>query len=483
MRKFLLLLLLPVLVLLMVIAYKSLTFKSMQIERANTAPAVVYDSAAVQRFSKSIQLPTVSYDNGQRDTAAFLNMLALLDESFPLVKQRMWQTTVNNFTRLYKWEGSDTTLRPALLYAHYDVVPIETTSMNDWKHAPFSGDVDAEFVWGRGAIDDKIGVMAALEAAEKALQQGFIPKRTIWLVLGHDEETGGLDGAAAAAAFLDSVGVKTEFHLDEGGLIGTGIVPNMQAPVALVGTAEKGYMTLKLTVNINGGHSSKPARETAIGVLTRAVNQLQQHPFPKVKTAAVHDFIQHVGPEMPEPLRTVFANDWLFAPIILSVYEKSAEGNAMIRTTTVPTVFNAGIKENLIPGTASVLVNCRLLTGESAAAVKQRIAEIINDPRVIITESENTFEASGTTSAQSFGFQLIQKVCAQVYPEAVVTPYLDIGSTDSKHFEKLGGNVLRFLPVNMNSEILGTFHGVNERVKVNDYLRTVAFYHSLLTML
>jgi carboxypeptidase PM20D1 len=480
MKKIFYLVFVLLLVLIGVIAYKSVTFKSRQVTRNGTPKVFPIDENALKHLSEAIRFETVSYDDGHRDTTAFDKLLSYVDSTYPLVQKNLELTSINHFTRVYKWKGKDAAQKPVLLYAHYDVVPVEEVNRSDWKREPFGGEVAEGYLWGRGAIDDKVSVIGILEAAEKLLAADFVPARDVYFVFGHDEEIGGNDGAAFAAKYLEEQKVQTEFHLDEGGLVSNGIVPNMQKPVVLIGTAEKGYMTLELTAKLKGGHSSKPAKETSIQVLSTAIEKLRNHPFPKTSAVAVRDFITYVGPEMPQPLKTVFANAWLFKPVILSVYEKSAEGNAMIRTTMVPTVFNAGVKENLIPGSASVKINCRILTDETAKSVVERIKKIIDDPRIEVKEMDNTFEPSKTTPTASSGFKLLQKISAEIYPDAVVTPFLDIGSTDSKHFDKLGGDVLRFLPVQMDAEILGTFHGVNERVKTEHYMQTIEFYKLLL---
>ncbi|MBP7390290.1 MAG: M20/M25/M40 family metallo-hydrolase [Chitinophagales bacterium] len=468
------------LILLFVVVIKGFTLKSKQIQSDGKEKNYSIDSIAVNHFAQSIRYPTVSYDDGHRDTTAFQNFLNFIDSSYPLVNTRMELVTINTFTRIYKWKGKSLDLKPGLLYAHYDVVPVEQVNKSEWRHEPFGGEVSKDSIYGRGTIDDKIGVIALLEAAENLLRENFTPARDLYFVFGHDEEIGGLEGAAQAAKYLEEKQVKTQFHFDEGGLVAHGIVPNMNKPVALIGTAEKGYMTLELKVDLKGGHSSKPPKASAIQVLSKAIHQLEEHPFPKTSAQAVEDFIAYVGPEMPQPLKIVFANNWLFKPVILKVYEGSAEGNAMIRTTGVPTIFDAGVKENLIPGSASVKVNFRILSGQTSKEIKEKVRNIVKDERVQIIEMNNTFEPSKTTAVSSYGFQLMQRACAEVFPDAVAAPFLDIGSTDSKHFDKLGGDVLRFLPVRMDNEILGTFHGVNERVKVQDFMQTIAFYEYIM---
>ncbi|HLP19311.1 MAG TPA: peptidase dimerization domain-containing protein, partial [Chitinophagales bacterium] len=193
----------------------------------------------------------------------------------------------------------------------------------------------------------------------------------------------------------------------------------------------------------------------------------------------VDEFLSFIGPEMPSPLKTVFANRWLFNPLILKEYEKSDEGRALLRTTQVTTVMNAGQKENVIPSLVSAKVNYRILNDETAAQVLERARTIINDTLVKIVPGE-VYEPSRNSSSATYGFKLIQQTSAQVFPDAIVAPFLMLGSTDSKHFQQITDNTYRFLPVRMNGDLLGTIHGINERVGVKDYMESIAFYETLL---
>jgi len=166
-----------------------------------------------------------------------------------------------------------------LLMAHMDVVPVEAATESSWHQPPFSGRVAEGFIWGRGAMDDKASVMGLLEAVEHLLESGFEPQRTVYLAFGHDEEIGGNSGAAKIAGLLQSRGLELEYVLDEGLNIFNGIVPGISAPVALIGVAEKGYLTLQLTAESPGGHSSAPPEHTAITVISRALQRLEGRPF------------------------------------------------------------------------------------------------------------------------------------------------------------------------------------------------------------
>lgn len=252
------------------------------------------------------------------------------------------------------------------MMAHQDVVPVEGASMKMCKQAPFAGAVQQDAIWGRGAADDKFCLFSILEATERLLQQGYRPSRSIYFVFGHDEETGG-KGVAAAAKLFQSRGIKAEWVLDEGGEINTEIPGLKGQPVAIIGTAEKGYLSVDLSVNIDGGHSSMPQPETAIDVLTEAIHNLRANTFKPEFTAPVEGFFRYLGPEMPFGSKLAIANRWLFKNLLFRIYHKSPGGNALIRTTIAPTIIQAGLKDNVIPNYAHATVNFRILPGTSIA--------------------------------------------------------------------------------------------------------------------
>lgn len=443
------------------------------------------DNAAVARLQSAIRIKTISYDDRSKtDTASFLAFHTLIDSAFPLVKQQLEKTIINKFSLVYKWKGKTPTENPSTLYAHLDVVPVESVNRNEWRHDPWAGDIADGYIWGRGTLDDKSSAFAILEAAESLLAQNISPNNDVYFVFGHDEEVGGEDGAGAVADFFKKNGIKTQLHLDEGGMCTSGMVPFVDKPMILIGTAEKGYMTVDVKVKIKGGHSSKPEKETATGVLIRALAKIEQYQFPKEMSPSVSDFVDFAGPEMSMPFKVIFTNKWLFKPLILSEYEKvGGDGNALIRTTSAITLFDAGVKENLIPSEAHATVNFRLLTGHSSKEVLAKIKKLINDNRVEITPRSNTVEPSPITSINSKGFKITQQICADVFPDAAVSPFLMIGATDSKHFEDISESLIRCLPLRMNKDQLHSIHGVNEKIKTSDYMEMIAFYKKMITTL
>ncbi len=468
------------LLLLFFMGYKTLRFTSKQIQGTAVALKEV-DPQAIQRFAQALKLPTISPEKETAfDSLAFFQFNAFLKASYPLTDSLLKRKSFNHFSHLYQWEGSDATLKPVILMAHLDVVPVIEENLPDWKQAPFDGKIVNDTLWGRGSIDNKIGVIGLLEATEALLASGFQPKRSLYLSLGHDEEIGGLRGAKVIVEHLKAQGVEAEFVLDEGGTISQNIIPGIDKDVALIGIAEKGYVSLELSVKKEGGHSSMPEKESAIDILSAAIVQLKKNPFPAKLAGPINSFIENLGPEMGLLNRFIFANRWLFASVITGVYEKTGSGNALVRTTTAPTLFNAGIKDNVIPQNAKATVNFRIMPGETAASVVARVKALLQDPRIQITKGRMLSEPSKVSRTQSEGFKTLRKTITAVYPKALVAPFLVIGGTDAKHFEPIAADIYRFSPMIINPANIKSFHGLNERIAVKDFNKAVQFYQQLM---
>lgn len=316
---------------------------------------------------------------------------------------------------------------------HLDVVPVIEENRKYWKRNPFGGEVVQDTIWGRGAIDDKISVIALMEAIEWLQEKNFQPERTYLLALGHDEEIGGLQGARIMAEHLQEQGLQAEFVLDEGGSITRNMIPGLDNDAALVGIAEKGFATLYLSLELEGGHSSMPEKETAIDVMAGAISRLKKNPLPAEISPALESFIDYLGPEMTFVNRMAFANPWLFKPLIISAYEKSSSGNALVRTTTSPTIFNIGVKDNIIPLSAKAIVNFRILSDSSMEEVIEHVKDVVDDERIEISQGKFNTDSSMVSDVNTPNFSALHMTIAQSFPEAKLAPYLVVGATDSRH--------------------------------------------------
>jgi len=461
---------------------RTLGLHSRQVAVAPVAPEPLDSTALAQRLAGALKFKTISYqDSTQFEAREFDGFQRYIRESFPKVHAVLKLEKVNGYGLLYQWAGSDSSLAPALLLAHQDVVPVEPGTEGKWTEPPFGGTIAAGYVWGRGALDDKGSLVAILEAIEHLLSAGAKPRRTVYLAFGYDEEVGGRRGAAHIADLLGSRNVRPEFVLDEGGALATGLIPGITAPVALIGIAEKGYVTVELTAQAEGGHSSMPPKETAVGMLAAGLTRLEHHQMPRAIRGPTADLFDFLGPEMPFGPRLVMANRWLLGGILIAGFGATPQGNAMLRTTTAPTVLQAGVKENVLPSTARALVNFRILPGDSAASVLEHVRRAVDDPRISVRALQETVsDPSGVTSVNAEPFQLLARTIRQVIPEAVVTPWLVVGATDSRHYSRLTPNVLRFVGAPIGPDDVRRVHGTDERVGVQAYANSVRIYIQLL---
>ena len=323
-----------------------------------TLPEVDADALA-QSLSEAVKFETISY-LPPRPSPAFAAFVDWTAQEFPVAHAAMSREIINELTPLYRWEGTNPDLAPVLLAAHYDVVPIAPGSDDKWDHPPFSGAIADGFIYGRGTLDDKGAIVAIMGAVEMLLADGFQPQRDVYFSFGHDEEIGGARGAYGVVKHLREQGVQLEWSLDEGSMVLRDIIPGLNKDVASINVAEKGYVTLDVTARAEGGHSSIPPSETAVGALAKAVAKLQDAPLPGGLTGASKDFFDTLGPHFSLVQRVLFANQWLFRPVLESALSGSAATNAMLRTTTAPTMLTGSNKENVLPQVASATVNFRL---------------------------------------------------------------------------------------------------------------------------
>ena len=447
------------------------------------APALaIDDAAAAQRLGEALRFVTISdYKDADANAAEFDKLHAHLQASFPRLHAALKRENVNGKALLYTWQGSDDKAAPVMWMAHQDVVPIAPGTEKNWEQQPFAGVVRDGFIWGRGSWDDKGNLYAQMEAIEMLLAAGFQPRRTVYLAYGADEEVGGKRGAAKIAELLKSRGVKLDYVLDEGLMIVHGMVPGLQPGAAMVGVAEKGYASYKLELETAPGHSSMPPQDTAIGMMSKALVALEANPMPVRMAGLPQQSFEMMAPEMSGMNRVALSNFWLFKPMLERMLAKAPSTNALIRTTTALTIVNAGVKDNVLPGTASATVNFRLLPGDTLAGVEQHMRQVIGNEKVrIAPDGDFNTEASRVARQDGAAFMAVNRTIRQVFPDVVVAPGLMIGATDSRYFDGLSDSVLKFGPVRAQPEDLPRFHGTNERMSIKGYADMIRFYHQLL---
>lgn len=463
-----------------VVLVRTLMFRSTQVRVRPVKHVALDREAVVRRLSGAIRLRTISHQDPTRvDGSVFEALHRHLERSFPRVHRRLKRERFSGYSLLYTWPGSDPSARPVLWLAHSDVVPVEAGGAR-WAQPPFSGVVVDGYVWGRGAMDDKGQTLAMLEALEHLLSTGFRPRRTLLLAIGHDEEVGGHRGAKVMAAALASRGVRPQFVLDEGLVITRNMVPGVKRPVAVVGIAEKGYLTLELTVAGHGGHSSMPPPHTAVGILAAAIKKLEDNPMPARLTGVIRQLFEAVGPEMKFFQRMAFANLWLFGSKVKKKLAAKPATNALLRTTLAATVIHGSVKENVLPQRARALVNVRIHPHDSVAKVLGHARRVIADRRVKVRSgSERPSEPTPSSRIDSAGYRHLARTIRQVFPGTLVAPGLMIAMTDSRHYRSICKDLYRFAPLRISPKDRTRFHGVNERISVRNYLEMINFYIQL----
>jgi len=464
---------------------KTLLTPSKQIAVAPVKPVAVDGEAAAARLGAAVRFKTIAVqDQLQANAEQFAGLQAHLQASFPKLHALLKREVVGERSLLYTWAGSDAAAQPIALMAHQDVVPIAPGTENEWEQPPFSGALQGGFVWGRGAWDDKGNLMSIMEAVEMLAASGFRPRQTIYLVFGQDEEIGGERGAKQVAALLKQRGVQLQFVMDEGLLITEGILKGLARPAALVGVAEKGYMSLEVTATATPGHSSMPPpqpEQSAIGMLSAGLVRLEDKQMPAAIKGLSREMFETLAPEMQGINRVFLSNLWLFKPLVERELQKSASTNAVMRTTTALTVISGGNKDNVLPGHASATVNFRLLPGDSSEQVMAHVQEVLANPAMKLGKSGFVSEASPVSATTAPGYQLIAKTLRQLHADTIVAPGLMTGATDSRHFIGIADTIYRFSPVRAHPQDLARFHGTNERISIANYVELIQFYHQLLT--
>lgn len=466
-----------------VVLWRAYEFTPTYAPTVSDLPTPIIDStAAAARLAEAISFRTISYrDPALVDSSSFKQFHRFLTDNYPAFNAVAVQLTVADLSLLYMWEGTDPSLDPLLLAGHLDVTPAET--VEQWSTDPFQGAVTDEFVQGRGAIDNKAGVVGIMEAMELLAESGFSPTRTIYLSFGHDEEIGGHQGADAVTRHLEKSGVSVYAVIDEGGIIAHDVLDAVTTPIALVGVAEKGSVNLKLTVENQGGHSSAPPPETSIEVLGAAISKVAAMESQPEITPPVSTFLDAAGPLFPFSQRIFLANRWLFGKLVIQSLLEAPHTAAMVQTSITTTMISGGEAANVLPSSAEAIVNVRLLTGDSSLEAIERIREAIADDRVIISLATDPVEPSGVSPATGSVYEMIkQSIGALSTSRIVVTPYLFVAGSDSKHYGKLSENVYRFSGLQLSGDDLSRIHGVDERVSIASLASAINFYYTFTAL-
>jgi carboxypeptidase PM20D1 len=483
-KRVLIALLALVTVLVLAVAANTWRQGSRQVDVPALAPIAVDEKATGESLAAAVRAKTISSATDPALNAdQFAVLHAHLQARYPKLHAALKREVVAGLSLLYTWPGSDPAAKPILLLAHQDVVPVAPGTEAAWQAEPFAGTIRDGFVWGRGAWDNKANLVSQMEAIEMLVASGFKPKRTVYLAFGADEEVGGLRGAKAIAKLLADSQVKLDFVIDEGLLITEGVLPGLKAPAAIVGIAEKGYMSVAVGVPATPGHSSMPPPRgtSAIAVMSAALSQIEDKQFPPRIQGVAREMFETVAPEMSGFGRVALSNLWLFGPVVRKQLEAGASTSAMMHTTTALTIVNAGNKENVLPGRAEATVNFRLLPGDTRESVMAHVKQAVANERVELKMLPGATEPSKVAPTDSASYRLVERTVRELFPGTIVAPGLMIGGTDSQHFEIVADHIYKFSPVRAKAEDLPRFHGTNERITTANLADLIRFYHRLVS--
>lgn len=453
-----------------------LIFNTLSLSSKQVAPepleAMIFPDSAYYNLSKAIQFKTISFsEDAIPDSTAFNGFHEFLRETYPLVHEQLSLEKINEYSLLYKWQGTDASKKPIILMSHQDVVPVDQPTLSDWEAPPFEGRITDTHIIGRGTLDDKSSLMALMESVETLLQQNFKPAQTIYLAFGHDEELGGSTGAKEIAAHLKAKGVNAAMALDEGGFLAVQMVPDFDKTVAMVNLAEKGYASFNLIVETRGGHSSAPPKDNTLGMLAQAIVDLENNQFPYKMVKPIDYQFEYMGAEMPFMKKLAFANPWLFKGPVLKAL------NA--HTTTAPTIVEGGVKDNVIPTVGKATINFRILPGETVASVKEHVQETVGD-KIKVELAGFSTDPSPVSGIDSEAFKNLELTIRSVFPEAVVVPGLIGGGTDARYFYDVADDVYRFYPIRLEPDSYTRFHGIDEKISKENYREMVEFAYQLI---
>ncbi|MDA9626230.1 M20 family peptidase [Pseudomonadota bacterium] len=434
--------------------------------------------AATNNLAASIRFKTISHQDKEKfSPQEFEGFIKWAADTYPEFHSAM-QLEILEYTLLFKWEGSDNSLAPILLTAHYDVVPVIPGTESIWEEEPFAGVISNNRIWGRGALDDKSGVVGMMEAATYLIQNNFQPTRTVYFSFGHDEEIGG-GGAAQVTEKLKQEGVQLQWSLDEGSFVNRGFFPGVDKLVAPINVAEKGIMNLLIVAKAKGGHSSTPPKKTAVTILADALIKLENEPLPGSLEGLSAVMFDEVSKHMPFGYRFLFANRWLFGGLLDSQMSSTPVINAMIRTTTAPTMLSGSIKSNVLPIEATALINFRLHPRDSIESVTEHVRRVVGSDQVEV-RTLGGMEASGVSSWESPGYEIISSSLSKVYGEVVSVPGIMIAASDTRHYSKVADNSFRFNPFSIVPEDMTGFHGTNESIAVDSFIAGIKTYVDII---
>lgn len=433
-------------------------------------------SKAVERFQTLLRIPTVSYEEKEKiDPKVFEQFREAIPTLYPHLQANSEMTNHGETGVLFHIKGRSQE-QPTVWMAHYDVVPAESSQ---WSVDPFGAVIQEDRIWARGSLDTKGTLCAILEATEQLLSENFVFENDCYLAFSGDEEIHG-ESAPAIVSYLEAQKNPPQMVLDEGGAVVKGVFPGVDRPIAVVGIAEKGQCNIRLELSGKGGHASTPPSKGTLYQLAKAIENIEKSPFPYQITAPVHQMFEILGRHSNGINRWVFANRSLLQPLLDRVTrKKGGELNAMVRTTTALTQMSASEAINVLPDRATVGINVRMLPGEDEKSVKEHLERVIQNDAITLKTLYSTGDCP-ISDATHPNFKKLEQAIRATWEDSLVTPYLMMACSDSRHYARLCPQTYRFSAMDLDQEELRLIHGVDERIRIHTFEKTIAFYLRLM---
>ena len=454
------------------IIVRTLRFKPTELQENNIEEISFDSETAINNLQKLVRCKTVSYfDHSLEDDKEFNKLVDMLPSLYPNVFKNLELTKFDGRALLFHWKGKNPG-DPAVFMAHYDVVPVDE---ENWNKPAFDGLIEDNIMWGRGTLDTKVTFNGVLSAGENLLAKGFVPEHDIYFAFSGGEEVNG-PGANNIVSYFAENNITPSFVLDEGGAVVEDVFPGLKQPCGLIGIAEKGYVNLSLSVKSNGGHASAPKPHTPIGVLSKAVSDIENHPFKLNISEPVKKMFDNLGRRSSFLYRMIFANLWCFSWVLDLIGKKNGgQLNALMRTTIAFTQAEGSNAANVIPPSASVTANIRVAPGETVETTVDNIKKIIKNDDIKISLSDPA-DPSVISITDCDGYKWISDAIANTWKGCVVAPYLMVQCSDSKHYGRISNRVYRFSATDLTDEELASIHGNNEHIRLETINRAVEFF-------
>ena len=460
----------------LVLVIRAIRFKPRCVSNASSGQIEVDVEKATNDLAEMVRIKTVSHtDHTLDDEGEFSKFKTLLQKLFPNIYEKCEYSEPSSRSLLFKLKGESSDA-PTVLMAHYDVVSVEE---DKWTKPPFDGIIEDGVLWGRGTLDTKGTLNGAMQALEAKLKAGFIPKQDLYLAFAGDEEVNGY-GASSIVKLFEEQGINPSLVLDEGGAVVEKVFPGVKKPCAVIGIAEKGIMNVEFVCESNGGHSSAPKPHTPVGKLSRACVRVESKPFKAKMCKATLALFDTVARHSTFVYRLIFANLFVFKPVLDTLGKKSGgEMNALMRTTCAFTQMKGSLGVNVIPPSASMVANLRIIPGDSCDSAIEYLKKTVNDKDIKINMLFGN-NPSVISELDCDGYKRVESAVAATWTDAIVSPYLMVACSDSRHWGRISDKVYRFSAMALSNEERATIHGNDERIPIDTIRKTVEFYTRIL---